>query len=72
MGSPLSPIIADIVMQDIEEEALKLLDIIPPFYVRYVDDIACAVPNNLIEYTLEAFNSIHAYSLLWRLELTTN
>lgn len=31
-GSPLSPIIADLVLRDLEEEAIK------PFYYRYVDD----------------------------------
>ena len=59
MGSPLSPVIADIVMQDIENKALETLGSKLPFYFRYVDDIACAVPNNLIERTLEIFNSIH-------------
>jgi len=37
MGSPLSPIIAEIVLQDLEKKALGLLSI--PFYHRYVDDI---------------------------------
>lgn len=37
MGSPLSPILADIVMQDLEERAISILDLY--FYVRYVDDI---------------------------------
>jgi len=38
MGSPLSPIIADIVMQDLEEIAILNLQIHSLFYYRYVDD----------------------------------
>ena len=38
MGSPLSPIVSDIVMQDLEIKALQRLPILPSFYVRYVDD----------------------------------
>lgn len=43
MGSPLSPIIADIVLQDLEDNALKSLDYYIPFYYRYVDDILIAI-----------------------------
>lgn len=47
MGSPLSPIIADIVLQDIENKALKLLVFVPPIYFRYVDDIVPSLPLKL-------------------------
>lgn len=40
MGSPLSPILADLVLQDIEILALKEIGIILPFYFRYMDDIS--------------------------------
>jgi len=59
MGSPLSPILADIVLQDIEEAALSLLPTTLPFYVRYVDDILLAAPNNLLDKIAETFNSFH-------------
>src|SRR5436190_7280107 len=59
MGFPLTPIIADIVMQDVENMALEILGINLPFFFRYVDDIACAVPNSHVEHILEIFNSIH-------------
>ncbi|XP_039311305.1 uncharacterized protein LOC120359071 [Solenopsis invicta] len=51
MGSPLSPVIADIVMQDLESKVLNNINVILPFYVRYVDDIALAAPTeaNLID-----------------------
>jgi len=35
MGSPLSPIISDLVMRDLEERALEALGFSPPFYSRY-------------------------------------
>lgn len=59
MGSPLSPIIADIVMQELENRALSLLNFNPPFYIRYVDDVVCAIPEGTLDHTLKIFNSIH-------------
>jgi len=59
MGSPLSPIIAEIVLQDLEMKALKLLNIEIPFYHRYVDDIALAAPRQKINECLNAFTSLH-------------
>jgi len=59
MGSPLSPIIASIVMDDLETRALNKLNFNIPFYYRYVDDIAMAVPCNKSKNVLEAFNSLH-------------
>lgn len=59
MGSPLSPIIADIVLQDLESKALKSLTFTPLFFVRYVDDIALAAPATLCDHTLNIFNSFH-------------
>jgi len=44
MDSPLSPVIADIVMQDLEKRALEGFINEIPFYYRYVDDILTAVP----------------------------
>jgi len=59
MDSPISPIIADIVMDDIERKALNNLKFKMPFYCRYVDDIALAVPSNKTELILNTFNSFH-------------
>jgi len=58
MGSPLSPNIAEIVLQDLEKEALGLLSIGIPFYHRYVD-IALAAPRHKINEFLNTFNSLH-------------
>jgi len=59
MGSPLSPILADLVMQDLETYALKKLGMEIPFYYRYVDDIALAVPRHKSNEFLSTFNSFH-------------
>lgn len=59
MGSPLSPIIADIVLQDLERRALDRLSFTLPFFVRYVDDLALAVPSSMVDHTLNTFNSFH-------------
>jgi len=59
MGSPLSPIIADIVMQDLERVVLETFDFDIPFYYTYEDDIVLAVPTSKIYFVFKKFNSIH-------------
>src|SRR5436190_24071333 len=59
MGSPLSPIAADIVLYDLESRALAMLPMHLPFYVRYVDDIALAAPSSMFKNILCTFNSFH-------------
>jgi len=59
MGSPLSPIIANIVLQDLERKALDEFGIEVPFYYRYVDDIATAVHRTQQKRLLNIFNSFH-------------
>jgi len=59
MGSPISPIIADIVLQDLENKALEKLKFTPCFYLRYVDDIVLTLPSLEYNHTLNIFNSFH-------------
>jgi len=59
MGSPLSPIIAEIVLQDLEMKTFELLNVKIPFYHRYVDDRALAAPRQKINEFLNTFNSLH-------------
>lgn len=59
IGSPLSPVIADITLQDIEERAIETLSISLPFYYRYVDDIVLAVPSSFFNEVLHIFNAFH-------------
>jgi len=59
MGSPLSPILADLVLQDLEEKAITRLPIPLPLYFRYVDDIVLAAPPSFFPTILTTFNSFH-------------
>lgn len=59
MGSPLSPVIADITMQDLESRVIGTLPFNLPFYFRYVDDVALSVPSSGLDLTLNSFNSVH-------------
>lgn len=59
MGSPLSPILANIVLQDLEHEIITKNNIKASFYFRYVDDIVLAVHEEKVEEVLELFNSYH-------------
>jgi len=62
MSSPLSPIIADLVMQDLETAALESLPFNLSFYYRYVDDIiliSSGFFENSLNLMLQTFNSQH-------------
>ncbi|XP_072764661.1 uncharacterized protein, partial [Anoplolepis gracilipes] len=59
MGSPLSPIIAEITLQDLETRAVAIVPVVLPFYFRYVDDIVLAVPPSTLDTILNIFNSFH-------------
>lgn len=59
MGSSLFPILADIVMQDLEENAISCLSLRLPFYSQYVDDVVLGTPSSLISEILNLFNSFH-------------
>ena len=63
LGTPidslLSFIIADIVMQDLEEIAIMKLQIHPLFYYRYVDHIILTLPSDNIDDTFNIFNSLY-------------
>lgn len=59
MGSLLSLIIADLVLQDLENKALNKICVKLPFYYRYVDDIVLAAPAHTINNIITIFNSFH-------------
>lgn len=61
MGSPLSPIIADLVIRDLEEAAIERLSFRFPFYYRYVDNIILATPRGSLDQILQTFNSLHEW-----------
>ena len=57
MGSSLSPITADIAMDDLETKCITSLPFKIPFFFRYVDDIITAAPANEVDTILNMFNS---------------
>ncbi|XP_018364761.1 PREDICTED: uncharacterized protein LOC108762315 [Trachymyrmex cornetzi] len=59
MGSPLSPIVADIVMQELESISIRKLATTPTFYVRYVDDILLITESSDYSEILDTFNDYH-------------
>ena len=59
MGSPLSPILSDMVMDDLESYCLRQLDFEPSCYFRYVDDIFSIIPKGKMEDMLMIFNGFH-------------
>jgi len=59
MGSPLSPILADVVMDDLESQCISKLDFEIHTYYRYVDDIFFIIPKTKIDVVLKTFNDYH-------------
>ena len=57
MGSPISAVIANLVMEDIEHRALTTAPVSPSFWKRFVDDVISAVSQNEIVVLLQHLNS---------------
>ena len=56
MGSPVSLVVAEIVMQNIEEQALATYSETLSLYLRYVDDTITSVHENKIDKFHEHLN----------------
>lgn len=61
MGSNLSPILAEIVVNTIIKYSLDRLQFDVPFLHQYVDDIICSVPHDSIDLVLQCFNSFNEH-----------
>ncbi|XP_055522574.1 uncharacterized protein LOC129716759 [Wyeomyia smithii] len=61
MGNPLSPIIADLVMETLLDTVTQSLNFKPPFIKKYVDDLLLAIPESQIGHVLETFNSYNEH-----------
>lgn len=62
MGSPLSPVVANIIMEKVEQtaiEKLKAENITLHVYRRYVDDCFVVGKESDIEVIVQTFNGIH-------------
>ena len=49
MGSPVSVVVANLVMEDVEQETLSTFHPPPWFWRRYVNDTCTALPSNLVD-----------------------
>ena len=58
MGSPVSDVIANLVMEDVKQRALASSPVYPSFWKRYVDDVVSAVNESKIDILLQHLNSI--------------
>lgn len=59
MGASISSVIAQLVMEDLEENVLGNVNFHIPFFYRYVDDCIAAIPSNKTQDILDQFNSYH-------------
>ncbi|XP_053686607.1 uncharacterized protein LOC128736152 [Sabethes cyaneus] len=57
MGNPLSPALADLVMETLLDYVIEAIDIPIPFIKKYVDDLITALPADKIEYVKRTFNT---------------
>lgn len=59
MGSPLSPVIANLAMFQLEKDIVLNLNFEIPIYIRYVDDILLCLPEDKIQQIFNAFNNFN-------------
>lgn len=59
MGSPASPVIADIVMEELLDTMIEKLEHKPRLISKYVDDLFCIIKKSAVEETLKTLNSFH-------------
>ncbi|XP_062716693.1 uncharacterized protein LOC134292045 [Aedes albopictus] len=59
MGSPLSPILADIVMENLLSKAIGRANLSPQFIRKYVDDLFLVLHKDQIDAVLAIFNSLN-------------
>lgn len=59
MGSPISPILAKVVLDRLISDVTPRLPFTFPFLYKYVDDIICAIPTDKKQVTLDTFNAFN-------------
>lgn len=59
MGSPASPIVADIVMEELLDTCIGKLAIKPKIMTKYVDDLFCIVSEYEVDNILATLNNFH-------------
>ena len=71
MGSPISSVIAQLIMEYAERQIIDNLNFEVLFFKRYVDDCLLAIPEGKEQQILEAFNAFHK-KLQFTLEVEEN
>lgn len=59
MGLPISPILAQIVMDWALDRILEGLPFVPPFIYKFVDNIITSIVGHLISQTLDFLNNFN-------------
>ena len=59
VGSLISPMLAEIVMEDLEKSVFERLEFVMPVYFRYVDDTLLCVPLDKLQTVIDTFNDYH-------------
>ena len=59
IGSVISSMLAEIVMEDLERSVFEKLGFVLPFYFRYVDDTFLCVPLDKLQIVIDTFNEYH-------------
>ena len=67
MGSPLSAVVCNLLLEDLEYDLLSNFQQDINFYCRYVDDIFCLIEEDQIENVLDSLNS-HSTRLQFKKE----
>ena len=60
-GFTISVIVANLVMEEIEEKALSTFSPTPQFWKRYVDDMCTVLQSDLVHHFLDHLNSINPH-----------
>ena len=68
MGSPVSPIIADIFMEDLEDKTFATYDATPRVWYRFVDDLIFVVKKHNVQGLLQHLNKLHG-QILFTMEM---
>ncbi|XP_068756304.1 uncharacterized protein [Montipora capricornis] len=58
MGSPVSPVVANLCMEEIEKTAINTSTVSPKFWKRYVDDSFCIIKSDAVASFHDSLNSI--------------
>ena len=58
MGSPVSPVVANLCMEEIEKTAIDSTPVPPKVWKRYVDDSFCVIKRNAVSSFHDSLNSV--------------